>query len=120
MYPEILHISFLHSYGVLVAIAFLVGLWTAARLGKRSGLSPDAITNLASYCGLAAILGAKLMMLVVDFDHYREHPGDIFSVATLQAGGVFYGGLILALGGAWWYMRKAHLPLGPTADAFAP
>lgn len=120
MYPEIFHISFLHSYGVLVALAFLVGLWMAARLGKRSGLSPDAITNLASYCGLAAILGAKLMMLVVDFDHYREHPGDIFSLATLQAGGVFYGGLILALGVAWWYMRKVRLPLGPTADAFAP
>ena len=120
MYPEIFHISFLHTYGVLVALAFLVGLWMAARLGKESGLNPDKITNLASYCGLAAILGAKLMMVVVDFDHYRQNPGDIFSIATLQAGGVFYGGLILALVVAWWYMRKERLPLGPTADAFAP
>jgi len=120
MYPEVFHLSFLHTYGVLVAAAFLIGLWMASRLGKQGGLNPDKITSLASYCGLSAILGAKLMMIVVDFNHYRENPGDIFSLSTLQAGGVFYGGLILALAVAWWYMRKESLPLGPTADAFAP
>ena len=47
-------------------------------------------------------------------------PGDFFSWATLQAGGVFYGGLIAALGVAWWYMRKTKLPPLRTADVFAP
>ncbi len=51
------------------------------------------------------------MMFIVDFDHYRQNPGEIFSLATLQAGGVFYGGLMLALVVAWWYMRKTQLPL---------
>ena len=62
----------------------------------------EAVTNLGAYCGLAAIAGAKLMMLIVDFRYYTEHPGEFFSLATLQAGGVFYGGLIAALGIAWW------------------
>ncbi|HEV3200072.1 MAG TPA: prolipoprotein diacylglyceryl transferase family protein, partial [Bryobacteraceae bacterium] len=120
MYPEIFHISFLHTYGVLVALAFLTALWMAGRLGQEAGLNVEAVTNLGAYCGFAAILGAKLMMVVVDFRTYLEHPGDFFSLATLQAGGVFYGGLIAALAVAWWYMRKTQLPLATTADVFAP
>src|SRR5436305_10605087 len=66
MYPEIFHISFLHTYGVLVALAFLAGLWMAGHFGKAAGLNVEAVTNLGIYCAIAAIAGAKLMMFVVD------------------------------------------------------
>ena len=98
---------------MLVALAFLAALAVAARLGRQAGLNPDAVTNLGIYCALAAIVGAKLMLLIVE-------PGDFFSWATLQAGGVFYGGLIAALAVSWWYMRRSRLPLLKTADVFAP
>src|ERR1035441_592995 len=91
MYPEIFHLSFLHTYGVLVAAAFLCALWMAARLAKRDGLDADAVTNLGIYCALAAIVGAKAMMLIVD-PRYRESPREIFTLDTLQAGGGFLGG----------------------------
>lgn len=120
MYPEVFNLSFLHTYGVLVALAFLTALWLAARLAKPAGLNPDAVTNLGIYCALAAIAGAKVMMFLVDIPYYSQHPGEIFSFGTLQAGGVFYGGLLAALGTAVWYMRKTHLPLLPAADVFAP
>jgi phosphatidylglycerol---prolipoprotein diacylglyceryl transferase len=120
MYPEVFHISFLHTYGVLVAAAFLVALWIAGRLAKDARLDPDAITNLGIYCALSAIVGAKLMMFLIDIPYYAQHPDEIFSLSTLQAGGVFYGGLIAALAVAFWYMRKTRLPALPTADIFAP
>ena len=120
MYPEILHISFLHTYGVLVALAFLAGLAVTTRLGKGAGLNTDAVTNLAVYCALAAIVGAKVMMFLVDFGYYTDHPEELWSWSTLQAGGVFYGGLLAALALAAWYMRKTHLPMLRTADVFAP
>jgi phosphatidylglycerol:prolipoprotein diacylglycerol transferase len=120
MYPEIFGISFLHTYGVLVAIAFLSALWLVGRMARQRGMDPEAVTNLGIYCALAAIAGAKLMMFLVDFGHYRDHPEDIFSLATLQAAGVFYGGLIAALAVAWWYMRRKGLPMLATADVFAP
>jgi phosphatidylglycerol:prolipoprotein diacylglycerol transferase len=119
MYPELFHLSFLHTYGVLVALAFLAGLWIAARLGKREGLNAEALTNLVIYCALAAIGGAKLMMFVVD-PRYRQNPAEIFTVDTLRAAGVFYGGLIAALAVAFWYMRKTGLPAWRTADVCAP
>lgn len=120
MYPEIFHLSFLHTYGVLVAIAFLVALAVAGRLGKAAGLNHEAVTNLGIYCGLAAIVGAKLMMFIVELPRYIENPRDIFTLDTLQSGGVFYGGLIAALAVAWWYMRKMKLPPLTTSDVFAP
>src|SRR5579862_4158224 len=120
MYPEIFHLSFPPTYGVLVALAFLAGLWMVSRLAKQARLNPDAVTNLGIYCALAAIVGAKVMMFVVDAPYYFEHPREFFSLATLQAGGVFYGGLIAALAVSWWYMRKTRLPGWKTADVFAP
>jgi phosphatidylglycerol:prolipoprotein diacylglycerol transferase len=120
MYPEIPYIPFLHTYGVLVALAFLAGLGIATRLAKRAGLNVDAVVNLGIYCALSAIAGAKLMMFLVDIPYYSRNPSEIFTLATLQAGGVFYGGLIAALAIAWWYMRKTRLPALKTADVFAP
>lgn len=120
MYPNLFHLPFLNTYGVLVAIAFLVGLWVVGRLAPKAGLNSEAVTNLGLYCALAAIVGAKLMMFLVDIQHYTQHPDEILSFNSLQAGGVFYGGLIAALIISWWYMRRMKLPLLKTADIFAP
>jgi phosphatidylglycerol:prolipoprotein diacylglycerol transferase len=120
MYPELFHISFLHTYGLLVALAFLSALWVTTKLARRDGLNSEHVGNLAIYCALAAIAGAKLMMFLVDIPYYVDHPGEIFSFGSLQAGGVFYGGLIAALAVAFWYMRKTGLPGWRTADVFAP
>jgi phosphatidylglycerol:prolipoprotein diacylglycerol transferase len=122
MFPRLFHLgSFSQStYGVLVALAFLVALWVIARLARRAGLNSDAVVNLGILCGLSAIVGAKIMMFLVDIPYYARNPGEIFSLETLQAGGVFYGGLIAALIVAVVYMRRHHLPALPTADVFAP
>jgi phosphatidylglycerol:prolipoprotein diacylglycerol transferase len=116
MYPEIFHISFLHTYGVLVALGFLAAIWMATRLARAAGIDAEAVANLGIYCALVAMAGAKLMMFAVDPEYRR----DVFSWAALQAGGVFYGGLIAALAVSWWYMRKTGLELFATADVFAP
>ncbi|MEO8659861.1 MAG: prolipoprotein diacylglyceryl transferase [Bryobacteraceae bacterium] len=122
MFPKLIEIGgfFLPTYGALVATAFLVGLWVTVRLGKANGVSGEVLTNLAVYCALAGILGAKLAIFVFDFGYYREHPEEIFTMSTLQAGGVFQGGLVLAVLVAWWLMRRDKLPGLATADLFAP
>jgi phosphatidylglycerol:prolipoprotein diacylglycerol transferase len=120
MYPELFHVNFLYTYGVLVALAFLAALWIIAKLARREGLNPDVVTNLGIYCALAAIAGAKVMMILVEFPDYVQHPARIFSLDTIRAGGVFYGGLIAALAVGWWYIRRHKLPFRRTADIFAP
>ncbi len=122
MFPEVFRIGefFLPTYGLLVAIAFLSAVSVTGVLAKRSGLAEDAVLNLAIYCALAGIAGAKLLMLIVDFRYYAGRPGELLSFSTLQAGGIFYGGLIGALMVAWVYTRRMGLPPLQTADAFAP
>ncbi len=107
------------TYGVLVALAFLAALGMISRLCKREGLNQDTVINLAVYCALAGIAGAKILMIVLD-PEYRAHPAEIFSLATLQSAGIFYGGFIAALVTAYVYMRRMHLPVLRTADLFAP
>src|SRR6185312_7954909 len=77
------------------------------------------IVNLGVYCALAGMLGAKVMMIALD-PELRTHPGEIFSMATLQSAGIFFGGFIAALIFAYFYMRSQGLPVLATSDLFAP
>jgi phosphatidylglycerol---prolipoprotein diacylglyceryl transferase len=120
--PELFHIGrfFLPTYGLLVATGVLVGLWISVRNSSRQGIDPDKAWNLGILVVLAGILGAKILYIIVDWSTYANDPKQIFSLATLQAGGVFSGGLLAALVVAAWYIRKHKLPTLATCDAFAP
>jgi len=122
MLPKLISIGsfYLPTYGVMVALAFLAGLGITVKLARRKGLNAELVTNLAVYVALAGMLGAKILMIVFDWHRYLANPGDIFSLATLQAAGVFQGGLILALVTAILYMRQQKMPMLGTSDAFAP
>src|ERR1035438_9824628 len=124
MLPRLFQIgSFSQStYGVLVALAFLVALSVIARLARRAGLNSDAVVNLGILCGLSAIVGAKIMMFLVDIPYYVRNPGEIFSMASLQAADVFAPGIALGHGigrlgcfaaGCCWG-RPTKLPWGVT------
>jgi len=117
LFPKLFSIGsfYLPTYGVLVALGFLAGLWITVRLARKSGLDAEKITNLAVYVALAGLLGAKLLMIAFDWPDIQ-----IFSVSTLQAAGVFQGGLILALVTAFFYIRHNNLPVLAVSDAFAP
>lgn len=122
MFPKLISLGsfFLPTYGALVALAFLAGLWVTVRLARLEHLPAEKISNLAVYCALAGLLGGKLFMFLFDFQEYWQHPDRIFSLETLQAAGVYQGGFLLAFVTAIVYLRRNHLPLGRTFDAFAP
>jgi len=122
MYPKLISFGsfFIPTYGVLVALGFLLALTVTIRLARRSGLPSEKVVNLAVYCAMAGIIGAKLFMFLFDLPTYLQNPGEIFTLETLQAAGVFHGGLIVALMFAVWYIRKESLPLFATMDCFAP
>jgi len=120
MHPRLFDIGpfTIYTYGVLLAAAFLLGLKLATARARRRGLDPARILDLGIYIIVAAIVGGKLLLLVTDFQSFRANPTDFLSLA--RSGGVFYGGLILAVLVAVWYMRRHQLPLWPTFDVFAP
>jgi len=100
----------------MAALGLIFGLLLIVKLGREQGLDPDKLWNLGIIAILSGIIGAKLLLLVTDAD-FRQRP---FSLATLQAGGVWSGGVVLALIMCIWYMRANNLPVLRTCDVFAP
>ncbi|MGA2005122.1 MAG: prolipoprotein diacylglyceryl transferase [Terriglobales bacterium] len=122
MFPRLFHFGsfYLPTYGVLVASGVLLGLWISVRNSEKQGISGDDAWNLGIYMVLAGIIGAKILYVINDWSSYANNWREIFSINTLQAGGVFSGGLLAALAVGAWYMRTHHMPPLRTMDAFAP
>ena len=100
--------------------ALLTAMVLAARLGKKEGLDSSRLWDFSTWLMVVALVGAKVLMILTDWRVYWEHPGELVSLSTLRAGGVFYSGFIAAVLFAWWYVRVYHLPLWKVFDAYAP
>ncbi|MEI6245451.1 MAG: prolipoprotein diacylglyceryl transferase [Acidobacteriota bacterium] len=107
-----------YSYGVLLAAAYLAGLQMAVVRARRAGLDPAKVMDFGIYLIIAALIGAKLMLVVVDFSYFRQNPRELMSLA--RAGGVFYGGLIAAVLVGIWLVRKYQLRIWTMGDLMAP
>ena len=120
MYPRLLELGpvTIYTYGVLLAAAYLVGLKLAMVRAKTRGLDQTRVLDLGIYIIISALVGAKLLLLFTDLGTYTANPRELLSLA--RSGGVFYGGLILAVTVALLYIRRIGLPLWTTCDVFAP
>jgi phosphatidylglycerol:prolipoprotein diacylglycerol transferase len=107
-----------YSYGVLLAAAYLLGLQWALRRARTHGLNPQRVMDLGIWIIISALIGAKLLLFVVDFRQFTANPRELFNLA--RSGGVFYGGLIGGLGVGLWYSRRHAMPVWTTTDVFAP
>ncbi len=120
MYPILFEIGNwpVYSYGVLLAAAYLIGLQLAVVRARRAGVDPAKIMDLGIYLIIAALVGAKLMLIAVDWEYFRQQPRELLSL--VRAGGVFYGGLIAAVAVGIWLVRRYQLPVWATGDLMAP
>ncbi|HEX5068994.1 MAG TPA: prolipoprotein diacylglyceryl transferase [Vicinamibacterales bacterium] len=107
-----------YAYGVLLAAAYLAGLQLAVVRARRAGLDATKVMDLGIYLIIAALVGAKLMLIATDFRYFMSHPAELFSL--IRAGGVFYGGLIGAFLVGLWLVGRYKLPVWKTADVYAP
>lgn len=122
MFPQLFHIGHFvaPTYGFLVSLGVFIGLWISVRNSQKQGINPDNAWNLGILVVLCGIVGAKILYVVNDWSSYSAHPSEILTFSTLQAGGVFSGGLIAALLAAAWYIRRHQMPALATCDAFSP
>ena len=108
----------IYAYGVLLAAAYLLGLQFALVRARHRGLDGQRVMDLGIWIIISALVGAKLLLLAIDFKQFTANPRDLVGLA--RSGGVFYGGLIAAVTVALLYLRKHKLPLWTTTDVFAP
>jgi len=120
MFPVLIRIGpiTIHTYGFLIATAFLLGLWLALRQAAREGLSKEKITDIGFYALFAGIIGSRIFFIATEWEHFSSHPADMLKI--WEGGLVFYGGVIFAIPVAVWYARRQGLLLWQTADIWAP
>jgi phosphatidylglycerol:prolipoprotein diacylglycerol transferase len=88
--PEIFGIGPLtiYTYGVMLAAAYLLGLQLAIHRGRRAGLNPGRLLDLGVYIVIAALVGAKLLLLLINVNYFRNNPEEVLvlSEASSTAG----------------------------------
>ena len=120
MFPILAKIDgfILHTYGVLLAVGFLLAVVVALREARRIGLDSNLIMDLAFYILIAALIGSRVFYVLTNWAEFRDHPIEI--IFFWHGGLVFYGGLVFAFLTGLWYVRKHHLNFTQLADLFAP
>ena len=121
MYPELFEIPLIHltvrSFGLMMVIGFLMGLFLIGRLGRKITSNPQSITNLALYCLIAGVVGARVFYVVHHFDQLQKPLASMFAV--WQGGLEFYGGVIFAIPVIVLYSRYHKLPIWQCLDIMA-
>jgi len=111
----------IRSFGVMLAIGFLVGSWILGRLAARYGDDPEGdparYSRITVWVLAGVVVGARLMYVVVEIcrgsgvgKEFLSDPLKLFAV--WEGGLVMYGGMFGAIvGGMWCAKREKVRPI---------
>jgi len=124
MFPRLIDLGefrgvelFLPSYGLLFASGALLAWWWFVRRGRSIGVPEEQLFNLSFYALLAGIVGAKLTLVIVDWETYINHPRLL--LGTIRSAGVVIGGIFAGSLAFTFYARRNGMPLHRLGDAIA-
>lgn len=125
MHPRLFHIYgplWIHSYGVMIALGFLVFLWLTYRHPKRIALiSGEQYLNTVFLGLLSGIVGGRLLFVITEWRHFLYNPLEI--VAPWEGGFIVLGsiiGVLLVIPAYLIYHRINTLKLLDLASQYAP
>jgi phosphatidylglycerol:prolipoprotein diacylglycerol transferase len=104
-------------YGVIMAVAVLVGALVFASQLRKRGISSDHVWGMLLLAIPFGILGARLFHVLDDFSFYWRHPGQIITAQLIGLAiyGVLTGGVLAVV----IYCRWKKLPTWRVLDALA-
>ncbi len=120
MHPEILQLGPIHlrAYGVMMAVAFLVGTWLSLVEARRLRLDEDKLVNMILVTLVASILGARMLYVIEHLQEFRREWGS--ALALWQGGLTLYGGVVAGTFAGLVAARRFGLPVWVAADALTP
>lgn len=114
MHPTMFRIPFLpewladiKSYGVMMMIAFLTGIWLACRRAEKSQANPDIVLNIGFIALVGGVIGSRAMYVLHYWsERFANQPSPFLSIFDIRAGGLeFYGGPLLVIPAVAIYTR---------------
>lgn len=108
----------IYSYGAMLALAFLLGIWVAGRRAPSRGMNPQLIVDLSLWVLVLSIIGARVLYVSTNWEYYRFH---LWEILMVQKGGlVFYGGLIIGILTVVAFTRLKQMSFWQVADVMTP
>ncbi len=115
----------IHSYGLALAISFLIGIYFSMYRAKKQGIDPNKIVDLSVIIIISAILGSRFLYVIFHLDEFRGHWLD--TVNPFQSNGqigiaglTLLGGLVAAVVFGLLYLKIKKLPILKIADIIIP
>ncbi|MBN2565508.1 MAG: prolipoprotein diacylglyceryl transferase [Candidatus Eisenbacteria bacterium] len=108
----------IRSYGVMIALAFLVGIWIARRRFRVRGLNPDVVIDLSVLLILTSVAGARAAYVLVRWDYFRDNPLAIFKI--WEGGLALYGGITVGVIVGLAFFARRGISVWRGADLMTP
>ena len=106
-----------YTYGILVLVAFLVGMWLFKRNADQLGLSTPSLLDLALITTISGLLGARIAYILI----FPEQFSTLYDYLAIHEGGlVFYGALITVTAALAVYCRYIGYSFRRLSDLIAP
>ncbi|OGC76598.1 MAG: prolipoprotein diacylglyceryl transferase [candidate division Zixibacteria bacterium RBG_16_50_21] len=127
MHPELIRFGPLaiRSYGLLLAISFLLGVIWSVRRANKVGVNPKIILDLTIVIFISSIVGARMFYVIFHLEEFRGHWLDVISPVQSNGDFVFggltmLGGVVLAVLCGIVYLRIKKQSVWKVADVLAP
>ncbi|MEW6062829.1 MAG: prolipoprotein diacylglyceryl transferase [Nanoarchaeota archaeon] len=106
----------IYTWGLFVAIGFLVGIFLAIKEARKRKIKVKEIYDLSFYIILGGIVGGRIGYIPTHLNEFR----DFLEVFKVWHGGMsFFGGFVFAALFAYFYIKKHKLNFWKYADVFA-
>ena len=114
-----------YSYGLMLVIGVLAGIWVAKILARRRGMDPELFVNAGLLALLSGIVGARLSHVLENWGHYTRPGvgvwGLLWEAVNIRGGGLtYYGGFIFATVALIVYARHKKVNVLMGMDIIAP
>ncbi|MGY3815524.1 prolipoprotein diacylglyceryl transferase [Globicatella sulfidifaciens] len=108
----------IYWYGIIIALAMLLGISLATKEAQKMGLEEDTMTDMALWAIPIGFIGARLYYVLFKWEYYLQNPNEI--IAIWNGGIAIYGGLIAGGLAVYWFARRKKMPLTLLLDIVAP
>jgi len=126
MQPELFNIPIIDypvkSYGVMLTLGFLLGVWLSMKRAERLKADPDLVLNIGFVCLLCGIVFSRLFYVIHYWDSsFKNQPNPLLAALNFTSGGLeYYGGLLGATVGAVVYMLIKRVSIRMYTDILTP
>jgi phosphatidylglycerol:prolipoprotein diacylglycerol transferase len=104
----------IYSYGLMLAVGFLLGSYILSLELKRKGLNHNLASTITILAVVFGISGAKILYL---FEHWNQFIADPVGMAFSAGGLTWYGGFFLGIAAVSVYVRRKRVPFLKVWDA---